>query len=291
MIAALALGVLTYRTTPAPTPDRPVPTGNRWAQNWPLLAALPLLLLVIGLEVFLSRSPELLAEPLALNDVPWDAPQSWRYEISNIIDEPIGHAVCALTPEREVIRLVCEQDQVAYEVRQGQSYWSSIDFVGQRTIEWRREDYAPLTDVAEHTLRSMHWSLTGQTVTVEVSYPGMETKRTEQPLPPLARGGMVTSGGSWPWQLAALTFEAGMTARLTHVAPDVWRPATQDMGPVVQTSVVHIVGLEEIETSAGTVEAWRVEVGKREAAWYDTSVPPTLLRYFNGMETWTFVGH
>lgn len=289
MIAALALGILTYRTTPAPTPDRPIPTGNRWAQNWPLLAALPLLLLVIGLEVLLSRSPELLAEPIALNDVPWDAPQSWRYEISNIIDEPIGHAVCALTPEREIIRLVCEQDQVGYEVRQGQSYWSSIDFVGQRTVEWRREDYAPLTDVSEHTLRNMHWSITGQTVTVEISDPGMETRRSEQALPPLARGGLVTSGGSWPWQLAALTFEAGATARLTHVAPDVWRPATQDMGPVVQTAVVRIVGIEEIETPAGRVEAWRVEVGKREAAWYDTSVHPILLRYFNGMETWTLL--
>jgi membrane protease YdiL (CAAX protease family) len=287
IIAILSLAGLTYLTAPAPKPDAPVTTDGRWAQSWPLLAALPIFLIFIGLEIFIGRSPELLAEPIALNDVAWDEPQTWRYEISNIIDEPIGHAVCTLTPESEVVRLVCEQEQVGYEVRQGQSLWSSIDFVGRRTVEWRRTDYAPLTDFSDHTTRAMSWSLDEQAVTVEVIYPGLEPKLSETRLPLLAQGGLVTSGGSWPWQLAALDFAAGATSRLTHVAPDMWRPATRDMGPVALTAVVKIVGLEEIETPAGVVEAWRVEVGEREVAWYDTAVPPTLLRYFNGMESWT----
>ena len=263
IIAILSLAALTHLTAPAPKPDAPVITDGRWAQSRPLLAALPIFLIFISLEIFIGRSPELLAEPVALNDLPWEEPQTWRYEISNIIDEPIGHAVCTLTPERDVVRLICDQDQAGYEVRQGQSLWSSIDFVGQRTVEWRRADYAPLTDFSDHNLRAMRWSLDGQAVTVEVSYPDTETRLSEESLPLLAQGGLVTSGGSWPWQLAALTFDAGATARLTHVAPDTWRPATQDMGPVVQTAVVRIVGLEEIETPAGTVEAWRVEVGER----------------------------
>jgi hypothetical protein len=84
----------------------------------------------------------------------------------------------------------------------------------------------------------------------------------------LAQDVLVTSGGSWPWQLTALTFEAGTMARLVHVAPDVWRPVTQDMGPVVQTVLVKVAGPEEIETPAGSRTAWRVEVGEREVAWY-----------------------
>jgi hypothetical protein len=40
---------------------------------------------------------------------------------------------------------------------------------------------------------------------------------------------------------------------------------------------------------SGTRKAWRVEVGKRAVAWYDAENPALLLRYFNGMETWTLV--
>jgi hypothetical protein len=46
---------------------------------------------------------------------------------------------------------------------------------------------------------------------------------------------------------------------------------------------------ETIETPSGLRNAWRVAVGKREVAWYDAENPALLLRYFNGMETWTLV--
>jgi hypothetical protein len=192
-------------------------------------AILPVFLAFIGAEIYVGRSPELASPPIALNPLPWAEPQTWHYQISNIIDEPIGHATCTLTPQTAVVTLTCHQEQAGYEQTQ--------ESPKSRCRCWQ--------DV------------------------------------------LVTSGGSWPWQLAALTFEAGTTARLVHVAPDGWRRETQDMGSVVQTVLVKVIGLEEIETPGGPQEAWRVEIGKREVAWYDTAVPHTLLRYFNGMETWT----
>jgi membrane protease YdiL (CAAX protease family) len=293
VIALLALWLLTRAARPELRPDAPTAVDGRLAQGWPLLAALPIFLFFMGAEIFIGRSPELLAPPIALDPLPWEEAQSWRYQISNIIDDPIGHATCTLTPEAAVVTLVCEQEQEAYEVRQGQSYWSSIAFVGQRTVQWRRDSYAPLADFSDHALRRLRWTLDNETIRVEVAYSGMDNRISEESLPPFSQNLLVTSGGSWPWQLTALPFRAGLTARFVHIAPDVWRPATQDMGPVTQVMVVAISGPEEIETPDGARQAWRAEVGKRETgretAWYSADAPHTLLRYFNGMETWTFV--
>lgn len=289
MVALLSLWLLTRITRPAPCPEKMATTHGRLAQTWPLLAALPIVLVFMGAEIFLGRSPELTASPIALDPLPWDEPQTWSYEIRNIIDAPIGHASCTLTPEGDIVALACQQEQEGYEVQLERSYWSSIDYVGTRVVVWQRDSYAPLSDVSDHEKRQMRWTLADEMITVEITYPGTETTISQEALPLLAQDVLVTSGGSWPWQLAGLSFEAGNLARLVHVAPDVWRPATQDMGPVVQTMVVKVVGLEEIETSAGARESWRVEVGPREVAWYDTAVPHTLLRYFNSMETWTLM--
>lgn len=117
----------------------------------------------------------------------------------------------------------------------------------------------------------------------------MEMRISREPLPLLAQDSLVTAQGVWPWQLAALTFESGAISRLAHLSPDVWRPASNDNGPVVETMLVKISGPEEIETPSGTRKAWKVEVGKREVAWYAAENPSLLLRYFNSMETWTLV--
>jgi membrane protease YdiL (CAAX protease family) len=289
LIALLSLWLLTRTTSPTPRPAIPETPRSRLAQSWPLLVALPIFLGFIGAEIFVSRSPELTAQPIALNPLPWDEPQTWQYQISNIVNEPIGYAVCTLTPEGEVVTLACQQEQEGYEVRTGQSLWSSIAFTGERTVRWERDSYAPLSDISHHELREMTWSLENETITVATTYPGMETETSHEPLPLLAQGSLVTSGGSWPWQLTALSFEAGATARLVHLSPDIWRPETQDNGPVVQTVMLKVSGPEEIEVTGGPRQAWRVEMGTGEVAWYDPAGPHTLLRYFNGMETWTLI--
>lgn len=108
-------------------------------------------------------------------------------------------------------------------------------------------------------------------------------------LPWLPGETLVTATGVWPWQLTALTFETGATARLVHLSPHVWRPATQDSGPVLETMMVTIVGIETVETPTGAQDAWRVELANQEVAWYTITEPHTLLRYFNGMETWSWM--
>jgi hypothetical protein len=173
-------------------------------------------------------------------------PQTWRYEISKIIDDPIGQATYTLTPESGAVTLVCKQDQRGYEVQQGNSYWSSIDFAGTRTIRWQRETYAPISDVGEHTLRTLIWTQEDNFITVETTYPGMETKISREPLSLLAQDVLVTAKGIWLWQLAALSFEAGAVSRLVHLSPDVWRPASGDNGPVLETMLVKISMPEDI---------------------------------------------
>lgn len=289
VLALASLWMLARATAPDPQPESLPVTESRLKRYLPLLAAIPVFVVFIGAEVFISRSPELVAQPVALNPLPWDEPQTWRYQISNIIDESIGEATCTLTPEADVVTLVCEQDQKGYEIQQGNSYWYSIDFTGTRTIRWQRETYAPISDVGDHTLRKLTWTLENNTITVETTYPEMEMRISREPLPLLAQDSLVTAQGVWPWQLAALTFESGAISRLAHLSPDVWRPASNDNGPVVETMLVKISGPEEIETPSGTRKAWKVEVGKREVAWYAAENPSLLLRYFNSMETWTLV--
>lgn len=288
-LALASLWMLTRATVPDPQPESPSATESRLKRYWPLLAAFPIFAAFIGAEVFISRTPELFAQPVALKALPWDEPQTWRYEISNIIDEPIGEATCTLTPESNAVTLICEQDQKGYEVQQGNSYWYSIDFTGTRTIRWQRETYAPISDIGDHTLRALVWTLEDNIITVETTYPDTEPRISREPLPLLAQDALVTAQGVWPWQLAALSFEAGAVSRLAHLSPDVWRPDSGDNGPVVETMLVKISGPEEIETPSGTRNAWKVEVGKREVAWYDAENPTLLLRYFNGMETWTLL--
>ena len=288
-LALASLWMLTRATVPDPQPGSPPVAESRLKRYWPLLVALPIFVVFVGAEVFISRSPELAVQPVALNPLPWDEPQTWRYQISNIIDEPIGEATCTLTPESDVVMLSCEQDQKGYEIQQGNSYWYSIDFTGTRTIRWQRETYVPISDIGDHTLRTLVWTLENSTITVETTYPEMERRILREPLPPLAQDSLVTAQGVWPWQLAALTFEAGAVSRLAHLSPDAWRPASNDNGPVVETMLVKISGPEKIETPSGTRNAWKVEVGKREVAWYAAENPTLLLRYFNSMETWTLV--
>lgn len=143
VLALASLWMLARATAPDPQPESLPVTESRLKRYLPLLAAIPVFVVFIGAEVFISRSPELVAQPVALNPLPWDEPQTWRYQISNIIDESIGEATCTLTPEADVVTLVCEQDQKGYEIQQGNSYWYSIDFTGTRTIRWQRETYAP----------------------------------------------------------------------------------------------------------------------------------------------------
>jgi membrane protease YdiL (CAAX protease family) len=288
-LALASLWMLTRATVPDPQPGSPPVAESRLKRYLPLLAAFPVFVAFIGAEIFVTRFPELVTQPVALNPLPWQEPQTWHYEISNILDEPIGEATCSLTPDADAVTLVCEQAQQGYEIQQGNSYWYSIDFHGTRTIRWQRETYAPISDISDHTMRTLVWTLANNAITVETTYPEMETRIVREPLPLLAQDALVTAQGVWPWQLAALSFEAGATSRLIHLSPDVWRPASNDNGPVLETMLVKISGPDEIKTPSGTRNAWKVEVGKRETAWYDAENPNLLLRYFNGMETWTLV--
>lgn len=209
LLALLGLELLVRQTRRVPAPAAPVGQCGGWARTWPVVVALPLCLMLFGTQIAVGGSPELLAQPVALNRLPWADAQIWKYEIYNIADDPIGDAACTLTPEADAVTLVCQQDQEGYEVHLERRFWSSIPFVGERIVRWDGESFVPLVDLSDHELRSLEWTLDEGAIIVEVTYPGAETERWVEPLPALTGETLITASGVWPWQLNALTFEAG----------------------------------------------------------------------------------
>lgn len=144
VLAGLALFALLRLTRaqpveplPAQEPAVPAPRSGGWlARDWPLLLALLIYIPLIGGEVLLARSPDLLGglqtlEPAAQpGSVPWSAPQRWQYEIRNVAGEPVGEGECRLEPQGSEWELVCDSTTREYEVKQGQSTFASSG--GQR---------------------------------------------------------------------------------------------------------------------------------------------------------------
>jgi hypothetical protein len=64
---------------------------------------------------------------------------------------------------------------------------------------------------------------------------------------------------TWPWQLGGIQLEAGEMGEVIRFNPFTWRDATQDSGPVWESRLVTVDGLEEVVTPAGNYSAWKVQ--------------------------------
>jgi membrane protease YdiL (CAAX protease family) len=294
VLAGLSLWQLKRATAPPPPEIRPA--AAPWpARAWPLLAAGVLWLGAIGLEVQGARSPARAAGPVQLQAAPWDAPVRWRYEVRNIVDMPVGQAQCELVPAPGEFVLTCHKEAEAYEVDTGSGLFIGASGTEDRLLRWQRGDLRPMA--GESSMQGADYK-SGKRWTLEATVFTVTIQDGENPVEifassldsTLKENPFVTVEDGWAWQFVALPFAADYTAGATVVQPYAWDQKTQQSKPLAAVELVKVTGSETVVTPAGTFIAWRVELGPRQVAWYDTAAPHTLVKYFNGMETWVLAG-
>ncbi len=281
---------LLWRATNPVLPEPPSAEQRRWWRVWPLVLVGLLYAGVIGTEFVGARFPERALAPLKVDAAPWDAPVEWRYEIRNIVDDPVGQAQCTLTPEGSQIALLCRSAHHAYDV--GTSHGRFIGGEGEIVAEgrWQRDTGVVLRGETAQKFQwhsRTHWTFDGlQFVVIQ-----QENDKPEKSyVLPLDASGVeppfVLAARVWPWTLTTLPFVADYAAGAYIFHPYTWRQATQDSGPQARLVLVTVTGQEEVNTPAGTFTAWKVQVGDRETAWYTVDAPHILVKYFDGVETW-----
>jgi hypothetical protein len=246
---------------------------------------------VVGVEFVGARFPERVLAPVTVDAAPWDAPVAWRYEIRNIVDDPVGQVQCDSTPDVDTIALYCHSTQRAYDVDTGHGRYIGGDAEIVMSARWRRVDGMSLQGETQaqfsQGLYRTQWTFDGAQFSVIQQDPDEPEKRFELPF---ERAGKATpfvmAESSWPWALCSLPFAKDYVASVYLFNPYTWREATQDSSPQAQLLLLTVTGTEEVTTPAGTFVTWKVQVGEREIAWYAVDAPRTLVQYFNGTETW-----
>lgn len=285
--ALALLGLWLFRRLTQPEALAIVPERRSFvARFWPLGVALLLYLVLGGLEFVAGRHPNILAmgQPVALGESPWQRPTTWRYELRNVVDDPVGEAECTVLPEGEQVTLNCRVRQEAFEVEVGRSFWSSDSAEWLTTSVWTAQSlrlteaqglrdsqilsYSYQVALAEENLR-----LTGETQGVS----------EDLILPPRA-----LVAYEWPWRLSGLPFALGYSRDVTVAWPLRWRPETQDNGPYSEEAPLIVRGGTPIRTPWGNAVTWMVVVGD-QTAWYHADAPHHLLRYDDGFHTWLLV--
>lgn len=297
----LALGSLWAlgRWAPAPPPLQRAPLApglGRWlGRTWPLLVLVPVTLLVMGAELLMGRFPELLSmgRPVPFRAAPWEGPQTWRYEVRNVLEERVGTIVCRLEPGSAAYTLTCSRQQSAYEADTGRGVYFGSDLDETTSIEWQRANLG-LQRVVRERPEGPGWSSFSAQVqgdAVEVTRTTAEGKQTHslslpEPsfpvLPGRARPPTVIEGSEWPWRFSALPFQGFYSAEAALLDPG---PPEGGDPTLTHTSVV-IYGSEPVATPAGTYIAWRVQVGETHVAWYDAQAPHALVAWEDGVERW-----
>jgi membrane protease YdiL (CAAX protease family) len=300
IVVLTALVILTRlaRTTPHEW-RAPQSVGHplKVSASWPLLIAATIYLAVTGAEFITARSPALPASPLQLPAAEWEGERQSRYEIRNPADEVVGEGECLWQREGDLIELTCISTVIAYEVRIGNSYWSSAGGERQDHFRWQAGDGRLISgqtvmDLQEGAYHSnIQWTTGTNGIHLQISVrgepernlnlPWSETPLGENPDLPLL------TDYAAPWQLAAIHLETGLRGQTVRFHPFTWRPDTQDSGPTTMTWLVTVIGQETVDTPAGSFEAWKVTFGNHQTVWLDDTVTPAQpLRFFNGIETW-----
>ena len=262
-----------------PPAEQPPELASWWRRSWPLLAALLIFMAVGASEIIYGKYKELLAtEDLRLKSPVWQSPASWRYELRNVLDEPVGSAGCSLEQQGETYQLHCLIDQQAFEAHQGSSSYYSDTHQRQYTASWSAQDGRlaafESAGVQNYTLHVLVQS-GGEGMLLNVSDSQGLSEEMDFPSDALLVD-------EWPWRLMALDFQTGGIWRAQFVWPLRWVEQFNKSVPQTETVLVSVLGVEALVTPAGNFVAWRVEVGDL-TAWYDTQPPHTLLSYDNGM--------
>ena len=306
VVVALAGLVGLFRLTrPAGSPvpageasPAPGPLRKGWlAQGWPLLAAGLLYLPLVGAEFIYSRPPVQAVDPLRVSAAPWVEPQQWRYEIRNVADAVVGEGECRLEKDGAIMQITCSSEVIAYEVKPNNSS-TFASSGGTRTDQtrWQAADGRLLSgstrlDLLDGTYQSnSSWTVGPGGIDIRRAENGKETTYS---LPfsqtPLAKNTdlLLAPDYTWPWQLAGIRLEQGENGSVVRFNPYAWRNKTRDSGPLAEARPVSVQAKEEVTTPAGSFTAWKMMEGQDEIAWVDASGSYTVVKFFNGVETWS----
>jgi membrane protease YdiL (CAAX protease family) len=266
---------------------------ERW---WPVAAVVIIFAGVVAFEVIATVDPGVLTlgQTLEYQGAPWQRPSSWHYEIRDPAGDVVGTAECSLTPESNVWALDCHAQQAAYEVRTPTSFFSEGAVEEQLEAEW---DQASVM-LARVDLNATIASGTVVTATVRPADEGLRLTvtaggelagRLDLPATVLLAAGGARSPlmiGEWPWRLSALPFQAGYSRKIALAWPYRSAEGVQGRAPFYESTTLRVRTAERFSTPAGTFVAWRVAVGDRLTAWYDTNPPHTLVGYNDHALTW-----
>jgi len=283
----------------APQPGTP---RRGWlAVYWPLLVAILFIWLpLISVEFVFARSPELLeqltgavqpGEPLVVDPAPYQGAEQWRYEIRNIVGDVVGEGTCQIDAAEPTITITCVSFVEAYEVEyRGGTFLSSggerIDqLVWDRPSSHVSRGFTTM-DLSDGTFQSETvWSVSDGALMVDYADSNSVSADVSLPLEEDANV-LLAHANIWPWHLAGVHFDEEPAGRIVRFHPYTWRNETQDQGPVTDLRRLAVLGREVVETPAGTFTAWKVTIGREETAWYDVSNGVTVVKFFNGIETW-----
>jgi membrane protease YdiL (CAAX protease family) len=278
------------------SPDSASPARFPITSTWPLVLAGIIYLVTVGAEVYYSRIPAQ-TDPLTVQPVQWGEPRAWQYELRNVEDTLVGEGECHLVPNSVELEIICSSFVSAYEVTIGRSTWMSVGGSRVDQLRWHSSDGRLLSGQSELDLLDgdfhlesswtpqadgMHIRQRGSLETGSpVTFPYDKTLFVED------RTLLIVPDYTWPWQLGGIQLEAGEMGEVIRFNPFTWRDATQDSGPVWESRLVTVIGLEEVVTPAGSFSAWKVQFGDNQTAWYSLNDGFSVVKFFNGAETWS----
>ena len=279
----------------APAPETPAARLSLSA-GWPLVLAAIIYLVITGMEVYQSRTP-VQVDPLAVGPVHVDELPVWQYEITNIEDTRVGEGQCQLSMEGEQAEIICSSSVIAYEVTIERSTWMSVGGSRVDLARWQPDSGQLVSgqtglDLLDSDFQlEVNWTVGEEGMQIHqrgTDEPGSSTFVPYSETPVGENTSLLlVPDYTWPWQLAGIQREAGDLGQVVRFNPFIWRDATQDMGHLWESRTVKVVGLEEVTTPAGSFMAWKVLFGDNQIAWYHPGENLTVLKFFNGAETWS----
>jgi membrane protease YdiL (CAAX protease family) len=262
-VAALAALWFFLRQTRSAAPpgaatDAPAVTAPplRRGAYWPLVGAALIYTAVAGLELVTGRFPQVLADrSLRLEPAPLTEPQRLAYTLWNVLDEPVGEAACAFTPQAGVMHFECISRQRQFEVWQGRSMWAGGRYELRLVGYW---------DAATMRLLDARMVFDGEFGgwTAEVG-PGESggLSLTLNGGAPVRLPADAVLAAEWPYRFMALPFgRVGyMGSQFNQVMLSI-----SEATSAVTNELVLVRGEEDVPGTE--VRAWKVQVG-RQTAW------------------------
>jgi len=251
------------------------------ARYWPLAIALVLYFLMASAELVVGKYPQLLAmgQKVVLMNPGWQQPMELDYRLVHKGGDPVGQANCQVAPVDDEYQLSCVINQESFEYKTGQSLWTGEAYEDKLVAAWSAEDMQlkSLERVRSNSAGTNQAEVIPQDGQMELNILENDT-----PTGSLSFEADTLIIDEWPWRLMGMPFNAGLARQASVIWPSQY-DASLGINTITQKDEVVVVrGLDTVTVPAGTYFAWKVELGDRQAAWYELDAPHRLLKWDNG---------